>query len=114
MADEKKHIPLHRERMNLPDNDIARALNDRKRKQFADDARACFSTPGGRRVLRHFMNICGYKRQKIGGNPQLGMDVLQGTFYNAVREQVLLEFIEAIPDAVLKDCEFGVFEDLLE
>lgn len=114
MSDQKKYVPLHKERLNLPDNEGQREIRERKRKQLAEDMRICFNSPSGRRVLRYFMNICGYKRQKVGGNPQMGMDVLQGTFYNAVREQVILEFIDVIPDSILKDVEFGVFEDLLE
>lgn len=114
MSEEKPHIPLHRERLGLPDNEAAKKLSDQRRKQLIDDFRAVFGTAAGRRVLRHFMGICGYKRQKIGGNPSLGLDVLQGTFYNATREQVFLEFIELIPQPVLRDCEFGVLDDLLE
>jgi hypothetical protein len=114
MSEEKKSIPLHRERMNLPDKEEATKTREKYRKQLAEDMRVTFSTPAGRRVLRYFMSICGYKRQKVGANPAMGLDILHATFYNAVREQVILEFIDIIPDAVLKDCEFGVFEDLLE
>jgi hypothetical protein len=114
MSEEKKDIPLHRQRLNLPDKEEATKLRENFRKQLAEDMRVTFNTPSGRRVLRYFMSICGYKRQKVGGNPAMGLDILHGTFYNAVREQVILEFIEVIPDAILKDVEFGVFEDLLE
>lgn len=111
--DEKKAVPLHRERLNLPDHEDQQKLREQKKKQLKDDMRATFNTPAGRRVLRYLMNLGGYKRGKIGGNAQMGMDVLQGTLYNTAREQLVLELIEFVPDSVLKDCEFGVFEDLL-
>jgi hypothetical protein len=113
MSQEKK-LPLHRERLNLPDKEAVEKEREKHSKQLKSDMNEVFNSPAGRRVLKHFMGICGYKRQKVGGNPSMGMDILEGTFYNCVREQVLLEFIEAIPEQVKKDCEFGVFEDLLE
>lgn len=114
MSEEKKEIPLHRQRLNLPDKEVVEKERERQNRQLKSDMCEVFGSPAGRRVLRRFMRVCGYKCQKVGGNPAMGMDVLHGTFYNAVREQVFLEFIEFIPEAVLKDCEFGVFEDLLE
>lgn len=113
MSDEKS-IPLHRERLNLPDKTAIEKDREKHSKQLKSDMREVFNSPAGRRVLRKFMNVCGYKCQKIGGNPTMGLDVLQGTFYNATREQVFLEFKEFIPEAVLKDCEFGIFDDFLE
>lgn len=110
---EKKVVPLHRERLNLPDNEDQQKLRELKRKQLKEDMREVFNTPAGRRVLRYLMNLGGYKKGKIGGNVQLGMDVLHGTLYNTAREQLILELVEFIPDNVLKDCEFGVFEDFL-
>ena len=112
MADEKKEIPFHKARLDLPDREDQVKLNDKRRKQLRRDMAFCFSTNEGRRVLRYLMNISGYKKLKVGGNPQLGMDVLQGSFYNVIREQVCLEFIEHIPTDILRDCEFGVFSEL--
>lgn len=112
--DEKKEVPLHRERLNLPDKEAAEKLRERHNKQLKADMREVFSSPAGRRVLRRFMNICGYGRGVIGANPALGMDVLHGTLYNSARLQVFLELIEFLPEAVMKDCQYGVFEDFLE
>lgn len=111
---EKEKLPLHRERLNLPDKESIEKEREKHGKQLKSDMNEVFNSPAGRRVLKYFMSICGYKRQKVGGNPTMGMNILEGTFYNCVREQVLLEFIEAIPEQVKKDCEFGVFEDLLD
>ncbi len=109
---EKPHVPLHRERMGLPDNVEQKKLREQKTKQLKEDCRVTFSPPAGRRVLRYLMNIAGYKKSKVGGNPQLGMDVQIGTVYNAARELVLLELIEFIPQDVLRDCEFGTWAEL--
>jgi hypothetical protein len=112
MTDEKKKIPLHRERLDIPDNKEAQKLREDRKKQLREDLRATFGPSAGRRVLRHLMNLAGYKKIKIGGNPQLGMDVLQGSFYNVTREQLVIEFIELMPVDILKDVEFGTISEL--
>ena len=111
---EKPHIPLHRERMGLPDNEEQKKLREQKRKQLREDCRVVFNSPSGRRVLRYLINITGYGLQKVGGNPAIGMDLHAGLLYNCAREQVFLELKEFISDEVLKDCLFGVFDDLIE
>ena len=111
---EKPHIPLHRERMGLPDNEEQKKLREAKVKQLKEDCRVTFSPPAGRRVLRYLMNLAGYKKSKVGGNPQLGMDVQIGTLYNAARELVVLELTEFIPQDILKDVEFGTFSEIEE
>ena len=63
-------------------------------------------------MLKYLMLICGYRRQKIGGNPQIGMDIHAGLLYNCAREQIFIELAEFIPAYILKDAEYGVFEDL--
>ena len=114
MTEEKKEIPLHRERLGLPDRVDQQKLNAAKQKQLRRDMAFCFTTNEGRRVLRYLMNLAGYKKPKVGGNTQIGMDVLVGTVYNTAREGLLLEFIEHIPVDILRDCEFGTFSELEE
>jgi hypothetical protein len=110
--EEKSKVPLHKERMGLLDKDTQYKLLEAKRKALSSDMAVCFNTAEGRRVLKYILNICGYRKGKVGGNPQLGMDVFQGTMYNAAREQVAIELIEHIPVYIMKDCEYGVFKDL--
>jgi hypothetical protein len=110
--EEKSKVPLHKERMGLLDKDAQQKLQEAKRKALSSDMAVCFNTAEGRRVLRHILNICGYKRSKIGGNPQIGMDVHAGLLYNCAREQVAIELLDHIPAYILKDCEYGVFKDL--
>ena len=109
---EEKSIPLHRERLNLPDKGEQQELTERKRKQLTQDLAVCFNSPSGYRVLRHLMNITGFKKSKVGGNPQIGMDVAQGVNYNCAREQVMIELVELIPVYILKNVEFGAAEEL--
>ena len=112
MAEEQKEIPMHRERLNLPDKVDQQKLTEAKRKQLSSDLKVCFSSVEGRRVLRYLMSICGYKKSKVGGNPNLGMDVSQGTLYNAARENVCIELLEFIPAYILKDVEYGNIDDI--
>ena len=109
---EKPHIPLHRERMGLPDNEEQKKLREQKRKQLRLDCQETFNSPSARRVLRYLMDITGYRKGVIGGNPALGLDVIHGTFYNAIRLQIMIELLEFIPADIQKDCEFGVVSDL--
>ena len=109
---EEKSIPLHRERLNLPDKGEQQELTERKRKQLTQDLAVCFNSPSGYRVLRHLMNITGFKKSKVGGNVTLGMDIMQGTLYNSARELVMIELLEFIPVYILKNVEFGAAEEL--
>jgi hypothetical protein len=112
MTEEKKEVPLHRERLNLPDKEEQQKLTEAKRKQLRSDMSLVFGTVEGRRVLRHLMEACGFRRGKIGGNPQIGMDIHAGLLYNCAREQVFIELTEFIRADILRDAEFGVSEDL--
>ena len=113
MAEEKKpEIPMHRERLNLPDKEEQQKLSEKKRKQLSADLKICFGSVEGRRVLRYLANITGYGKNKLGGNPQIGLDFLHGVVYNATREQVFLELIEFLPAYILKDTLFGNIDDI--
>jgi hypothetical protein len=111
---EKKEIPLHRERLGLPANDAQEKVRQEKRKQLKEDCRVTFGPAAGRRVLRYLMDLAGYKKSKVGGNPGLGMDVLTGTLYNSARELVILEMLEFLPVEVRRDVEFGNIDELDE
>lgn len=113
MSEEKK-IPLHRERLNLPDPTVASEAREKKHKQLIEDCRVTFSPSAGRRVLRYIFTQAGYKKSKIGGVPALGMGVLETTLYNCAREQLILELLQFIPEEVLRDVEFGTFSELEE
>ena len=112
MPEEKKDQPLHRERLGLLNKEEQQKVLEKKRKILSGDMAVCFNTPEGRNVLRYLLTICGYAEGTIGGNVAMGMDILQGSFYNACRRQIAIEFIEFIPDYILKDVQFGKPEDL--
>ena len=110
----KKDQPLHRERLNLENKEDQQKLLQAKRKQLTRDMALCFNSPAGSRVLRHLMLICGYKKSKVGGNVNLGMDVEQGTLYNSARENVCIEFLEFVPVYIIKNVEYGTLDELEE
>jgi hypothetical protein len=112
LEDKKDKIPFHKARLNLLDKEALRNISEEKRKQLRRDMAFCFGTPEGRRVLKHIMDLTGFCREKIGGNPQIGMDIYAGLLYNCSREQVFLELSKFIPANILRDAEFGIFEDL--
>ena len=112
--EKKKEIPLHRERLNLPDKEVQQKLTEAKKKALRQDMARVFGPPEGRRVLRYLLDICAYRQSKVGGNPALGMDIFAGTLYNSARELVCIEFLEYIPKYILKDIEYGTESELLE
>jgi hypothetical protein len=81
---------------------------------MSSDMAVCFGSVEGRRVLRFLMDICGFQKEKIGGNPQIGMDIHAGLLYNCAREQVFIELAELLPAYILKDVEFGTEQELEE
>ena len=110
--EEKDKISFHKARLNLPDKEALEKVRKDKRKGLTQDMAVVFDSPEGRRVLSFMMDLSGYRKSKVGGNPQLGMDILQGTFYNTIREQLFLEIVEFIPVNILRKAEYGVAKDL--
>ena len=110
--EEKSKIPLHKSRLDLPDKEALEKVRKEKRKGLVQDMAVVFDSPEGRRVLTYMMDLCGFKKGKIGGNPQLGMNILEGTLYNCAREAVFLEMSEFIPVNILRKAEYGVAKDL--
>lgn len=110
MADEK--IPFHRER--LQDDDAAikhRVQQERFKRAMEISCAQVFGTPTGQRVLKFIADQCGYNVSKISGNAQIGLDVKDGTLYNAARETVYLSLRKYVPVEILKKAEFRTAED---
>jgi hypothetical protein len=114
MTENKKEVPLHQSRLDLPDKEASQKVLAKKRKQMSADMAVCFGSVEGCRVLRYIIDICGFQKEKIGGNPQIGMDIHAGLLYNCAREQVFIELSELLPAYILKDVLFGKSEDLEE
>lgn len=102
-----KEIPLHRERLSLPDKAEIKKVQDEKRKKILLDMAQTFATPEGMRSLAVIAEICGFGKTCVGGNPALGMEIKDGTFYNATRQAVYLELRVLIPKRILKKVEYG-------
>lgn len=103
----EKEIPMHRERLNLPDKEAVKKVQDEKRKKIMQDMAMTFGTPEGMRSLEIIAKLCGFGKTNVGANPQLGMDVRDGTLYNASREGVYKELRTFLPARILKKVEFG-------
>lgn len=113
-SEEKSHIPFTHLRSSSVDRDKQAKSFEKAAKQLRIDFAITFGTPEGRRVLKWVIEQSGYQKSNIGGNPQLGMDVLQGTFYNSCRESLYLEMRQLIPAETLKSVEYENVQEILE
>ena len=113
-SEEKPHIPFTHLRSSAIDRDKQTKASENSAKQLRFDFAITFGTPEGRRVLRWLMEQSGYQKSNIGGNPQLGMDVLQGTLYNSARQAIYLEMRQLIPAETLKQVEYENVQEILE
>ena len=107
------HIPSHTKRSASADKDSQQAERVRRNKSVRMDFAMVFGTPEGRRVLQWVFRESGYSESQVGGNPSLGMDVLQGTLYNSARRSLYIEMRKLIPHEILKTVEFEVIEEEL-
>lgn len=113
-SEDKPHIPTHTQRSVAVDRDKQAKEFQRKAKQLRFDFAITFGTPEGRRVLQWIIEQAGYQKSNIGGNPTLGMDILQGTMYNACRQSLYLEMRQLIPAETLKLVEYENITEVLE
>lgn len=111
---ETPHIPIHTQRSPSVDREKQTKELERRAKQLRFDFAITFSTAEGRRVLQWLINESGFHKSNIGGNPSLGMDVLQGTLYNASRQALYLEMRQLIPAETLKLVEYENINEVLE
>lgn len=68
--------------------------------------RRCFATEDGKHVLSFLKDLCGWDQPGVGGNPDIGADVLLGTYYAEVRREVYAELRALVPREILKEVEF--------
>lgn len=111
---EKPHIPTHTLRSDAIDKDKQRKAYEKRLKDLRIDMAYTFATPEGRRVLKWLLNECGFHKSCVGGNPTLGMDVKDGTLYNAARESIYLELRQLIPSETLKLVEYENIDEVFE
>ena len=109
---ENPHIPSHTLRSSSADRDKQHKEREKRIKQLRLDFAMTFGSPEGKRVLKHIAQSCGFGESVVGGNPQIGMDVLQGMLYNAARLNVYLELRKFVPHETLKEVEYFNNEEL--
>ncbi len=63
------------------------------------------STPEGIIAFRQLMCMCGYNLSCVVGDAKIGIDV-NGTLYNAARENIWKEFRQLIPVKARKKIEY--------
>lgn len=110
---EKPFIPSHVQRSPATDKDKQHRDAERKVRQLRMDFALTFGPDEGKRVLKWMFQQSGYGQSDVGGNPALGMDVLQGTFYNSARKSLYIEMRKLIPHETLKNIEFENVEEEL-
>ena len=108
------HVPVHTQRSPSVDREKQNKEFERRAKQLRFDFAITFGTAEGRRVLKWIIEQSGYQKSNVGGNPQLGMYVLQGTLYNASRQAIYLEMRQLIPAETLKSVEYENISEVLE
>lgn len=111
---ERPYIPSHTLRSESMDKDQQQKAAQRKIRSLRMDFALTFGTPEGKKVLKWIFEQSGFGQSDVGGNPTLGMDVLQGTLYNGARKSLYIEMRKLIPHETLKQVEFeNVEEELL-
>lgn len=110
---EKPHIPLHELRSVSTDKDKQAKEASRRIRALRMDFALTFGSSEGKRVLKWIFEQSGFGQSDIGGNPSLGMDVLQGTLYNGARKSLYIEMRKLIPHETLKQVEFENAEEEL-
>lgn len=113
-SEEKPFVPTHKQRSPSVDKDEQRKVLEKKHKNLRMDMAITFSTEEGKRVLRWILDECGYHKSCVGGNPALGMDVKDGTLYNAARETIYIELRQLIPHSILKEVEYENINEIIE
>lgn len=88
---------------------------EKRRAKLKRCVNTVFSTEEGRVVLHHLMELCGYQKTSIVGDPRTGDLQDRGTFYNEARRAVYLELRRFIRPDILKSVEFTTtLEEIFE
>jgi len=80
--------------------------SSKKLAQLVQCVATASSTPEGIIAFRQIMNMCGYNKSAVTGNPQSGDINLNGTLYNAARENLWKELRQLIPIKARKKIEY--------
>lgn len=84
----------------------AKAQREKKMLRLIRCANTVFATEEGLVVLRHLVEICGYDKTDVVGDPQSGDVLDRATFYNVVRRGLYVELRKLIKPDILKRVEY--------
>lgn len=110
----KPYIPTHTQRSPSVDRDKQTKEFERRAKQLRMDFAITFSTAEGKRVLQWLIRESGFYKSSVGGNPSIGMNVLEGCLYNEARKSLYFELRQLIPPETLKQVEYENISEVLE
>ncbi len=80
--------------------------NAKRMGQLVQCVSIASSTPEGIITFRQVMHMCGYNKSAVTGNPESGDINLNGTLYNAARENIWKELRQLIPIKARKKIEY--------
>lgn len=111
---ENPHVSSHLQRSSSVDKDKQQKEAIYKAAAMKRAFIMTFSTEHGKVVLRWLLEQGGFHKSQVGGNPAIGMDVLEGTLYNAARESIYIELRKFLTPDILKDVEYETKQETLE
>ncbi len=94
--------------LDLKAEEKQKAAQDEEQKKFKQIAKCvaiATSTPEGIIAFRQLMNTCGYNQSAVTCTPQGDIN-LNGTLYNAARENIWKEFRHLVPVKTRKKIEY--------
>lgn len=105
-------------RLTEQEREIVERQKEKQEKRKAKLMRCIntvFSTEDGRVVLQFLMELCGYQKTSIVGDPRTGDLFDRGTFYNEARRAIYLELRRFVRPDILKSVEFTTsLEEIFE
>ncbi len=85
---------------------VQKDLSAKQIKLLKRDFAIATATPEGLNLMKYIFNLSCYSKILIAGNPEIGLNVLEGTLYNNVRRAIWLELRQLIPVRTLKKIEY--------
>ncbi len=81
-------------------------LSVKKLRLLKRDIEIATASSEGLNLMKWIYDLSGYSKILIAGNPQIGLNVLEGTLYNNARRSIWLEIRQLIPRRILKKIEY--------
>lgn len=107
---EKPFVPTHTQRSPAKDKDVQEKELASRIKELRMAFATCFGSEDGKKVLRWIKDQAGFHKSQVGGNPGIGMNVMEGTLYNSARESIYIEIRSLVPAHILREVEYQLEE----